>query len=322
MLKLDYGQIIRYILKIILFLKLCGENNIIFRDFKFSRIGYEFIDSEIQFVVLDYNDTTLLKKTDTFFDTFKDGCDAMCVGTLVPYFIIHDFFEMEINWKSKLDKIYSIGFAETLIFLLYSQDKSMENIFKYIYGPSRLKPCLHYYHFMKLFDDEGNKSIFYKLITTLKPKFIEIEPKINQMFTRIIQNCFETKYENIKILDYYLEHINKTIFEFNKEKSDIRTFIEPIDTLTFDEISHASTYKTLPPEDVKTTSHDLGQSDINQFIDNPVIEEPTTQKPTIRTDIKSISKLTIPILTVDNTRPKLNLKPNSIEEIIPVINKK
>ena len=29
----------------------------------------------------------------------------MCAGTLVPYFIIHDFFEMNSNWLNKLDKL-------------------------------------------------------------------------------------------------------------------------------------------------------------------------------------------------------------------------
>ena len=271
----------------------------IFRDFKFSCIGYEFIDSEIQFVVLDYNDTTLLKKNDTFFDTFKDGCDAMCVGTLVPYFIIYDFFEMEVNWKNKLDKVYSIGLAETLIFLLYDQDENMENIFKIIYNPSRLRPCLHYYHFMKIFDNESDKSAFYKLITMLKPKFIELEPKINQMFTRIIQNCFEIKYENVKTPNSYLEHINKIYSEYNKEKADVKTFIEPIETPSFsNDIVRIDTHEIIQDE-AQPIKHDLSKIYASEPVSKVITEKIGVEKPKIE-EIKIIRDK--PIARVD---PKL-----------------
>jgi hypothetical protein len=252
LLKLEYNHVVKYIMKIMLFLQICDENNIIFRDLKFSSIGYEFIDSEIQFIVLDYNDTTLLNKNDTFFDTFKDGCDAMCVGTLVPYFIIHDFFEMEIDWKNKLNKLYSVGFAEILIFLLYDQNENMENILNIIYNPSRLKPCLHYYHYMKIFDTDSNKSVFFKLITTLKPKFIELESEINQMFIRIIQNCFEVKYENIKTTNSYLENLYKIYKDYNKEKSSVKTFIKPIETIDKPKPVE-STKETEPTKPTKVT---------------------------------------------------------------------
>lgn len=298
LLKLNYSQTINFIIKIMLFFNKCKENNIIYRDFKFSSIGYELINSEIEFVVLDYNDTTLLKNTDIFFDTFKDGCDTICVGTLVPYFIIHDFFEMESNWKEKLDKIYSIGLAETLFFLLYIQNDTMEKVFNYIYNPSRLKPCLHYFHFMKLFDNNVDKSIFLKLITTLQPKFVELEPGINQMFTRIIQNCFEIKYEHIKTSNSYLEHINKIYSKYNKEKSDIKTFIEPIETLEFDdEIKDKVTHSII---------HDLPKIDTDKFIHELNVQklniEP--QKTIARVDINTInsSRLPIPILTIDSAR--------------------
>jgi hypothetical protein len=235
LLKLDYNHTMKYIIKIMLFLQKCKENNIILRNFKFSAFGYEFKNSEIQFVILDYDDVTLIKQTDNFFNTFSDGCDTMCAGTLVPYFIIEDFFEMVPEWKNKLDKLYSIGLAETLIFLLYTQDEIMENLFKLIYNPSYLKPCLHYYHFMKIFDNETNKSNFFRSIASLKPKFVEIDSKIiNPMFTRIIQNCFDTKYNAVKTPMSYLQHINKVYSDYSKEKSSIKTFIEPIKTIDYE----------------------------------------------------------------------------------------
>ena len=237
LLKLNYNHTMKYIIKIMLFLQKCYENNIIIRNFKFSALGYEFINSEIQFIILDYDDATLIRQTDNFFNTFSDGCDTMCAGTLVPYFIIEDFFEMVPEWKNKLDKLYSIGLAETLIFLLYTQDEIMENLFKIIYNPSYLKPCLHYYHFMKIFDNETNTYDFFRSITSLKPKFVEIDSKIiNPMFTRIIQNCFDTKYNVVKSPMSYLQHINKAYSDYDKEKSNIKTFIEPIRTIDYEPI--------------------------------------------------------------------------------------
>ena len=231
-LKLDYDQTIKYIIKMLLFVEKCNENNLVLRNFKFSGLGYNFINSEINFVLLDYNDTTLIKKNENYFKTFSDGCDAMCAGTLVPYFIIYDFFEMNSEWINKLDKLYVVGLAEALVFLLYNQDEIMESLFKMLYNPSYLKPCLHYYHYMKLFDDNQKKSSFMELLNSLQVKFVELDPKfINPMFKRIIINCFETKYNAIKSPATYLNHLKKVYGEYNELKATIKTYIKPIDTL-------------------------------------------------------------------------------------------
>ena len=232
LLKLDYEYTMKYIIKMLLFIEKCNENNIILRNFKFSGFGYEFIDSEINFVLLDYIDTSLIKKNEEYFKLFADGCDSMCAGTLVPYFIIYDFFEMNSEWITKLDRLYIIGLAESLIFLLYNQDDIMEKLFKLLYEPSYLKPCLHYYHYMKLFDDVKKKKTFFDLLNSLQPKFVEIDLKyINPMFKRIIINCFETKYNTIYSPSTYLNHIKKIYDEYNQLKASIKTYIKPIDTI-------------------------------------------------------------------------------------------
>lgn len=229
LLKLDYNYTIQYIIKMLLFLQLCIENNLILRNFKFSGLGFEFINSEINFVFLDYNDTSIIKSSDNYFRTFTDGCDAMCAGTLIPYFVISDFFEMNTNWIEKLDKLYIVGLAETLIFLLYNQNEIMEKLFKMLYDPSYLKPCLHYYHYMKIFDNKNNKKTFMDLFNSLIPKFVEMDSKfINPMFRRIIVNCFETTYNTIKSPVTYLNTLKETINNFNQFKASIKTHIKPI----------------------------------------------------------------------------------------------
>lgn len=232
LLKLDYNFTINYIIKMLIFLEKCSANNITLRNFKFSGLGFDFINYEINFVFLDYNDTTLIKSSDNYFKLFSDGCDAMCAGTLIPYFIISDFFEMNANWTEKLDKLYIVGLAETLIFLLYNQDEIMEKLFKMLYNPSYLKPCLHYYHYMKLFDDKNNKKTFMDLFNSIVPKFVELDPKlINPMFKRIIINCFETTYNSIKSPIVYLNNLKEVFNEYEQIKAGIKTHIKPIDSI-------------------------------------------------------------------------------------------
>lgn len=232
LLKLDYEYTMKYIIKMLLFIEKCNENNIILRNFKFGGLGYEFVDSDINFVLLDYVDTSLIKQNEDYFRLFTDGCDSMCAGTLVPYFIIYDFFEMNYDWLTKLDRLYIIGLAESLIFLLYNQDDIMRNLFKMLYEPSYLKQCLHYYHYMKLFDDSKKKKSFFDLLNSLHPKFVEIDLKyINPMFKRIIINCFETKHNAINSPSTYLNHLKKIYDEYNQFKSSIKTYIQPIDTI-------------------------------------------------------------------------------------------
>ena len=231
LLKIDYEYTIKYIIKMLIFIEKCRENNIILRNFKFSGIGYEFINSEIEFVLLDYNDLSLIKKTDDYFNKFKNGCDNLCAGTLVPYFVINDYFEMNPEWLNKLDKLYSIGLAEILIFLLFNQDQYMENLFKLLYNPSQLKPCLHYHHYMKLFQNKKQSEEFRQLLNSLSTKFIDIEPKvIKPMFMRLIYNCFEMNYENVKSPLTYLNHMNEIYADYNKVKSSIKTYIRPIES--------------------------------------------------------------------------------------------
>lgn len=231
LLKIDYEYTIKYIIKILIFIEKCRENNIILRNFKFSGIGYEFINSEIEFVLLDYNDLSLIKKTDDYFSKFNSGCDNLCAGTLVPYFVINDYFEMNPEWLNKLDKLYSVGLAEILIFLLFNQDQYMENLLKLLYNPSQLKPCLHYHHYMKLFQNKKQSEEFRQLLNTLTTKFIDIESKvIKPMFMRLIYNCFEMNYENVKSPLTYLNHINEIYADYNKVKSSIKTYIRPIES--------------------------------------------------------------------------------------------
>jgi hypothetical protein len=231
LLKLDYVYVIDYIVRMMLFLVKCKENNIVFRNFKFSSLGYKFIKEKIEFYIGDYDNLTLIPITEKYFSDYSDGCDSMCAGTLVPYFIIKDFFEINRDWIKKLDKLYSVGLGETLIFLLYKQDVNMKALFKMIYEPSYLKPCLHYYHYMKLFDNLNNRTTFYKLISSLEPKYFQLDLEIiNPMFVRIIQNCFNLHYHKVKYPQVYLQSIFSVFTKYLNVKNQISTFIEPIQT--------------------------------------------------------------------------------------------
>jgi hypothetical protein len=338
LLKLNYDQTIKYITKILLFLEKCKTNDIIYRNFKFSDIGYEYVNSEINFVILGYDDLTLIKKNDDFFTNKKDGCDAMCAGTLVPYFIIKDFFEMEADWKNKLDKLYSVGLAETLIFLLYTQDENMSQLFKLMYDPSYLKPCLHYYHYMKIFDNETIRSDFFRLIVSLTPKFVEIDPTtINPMFTRIIQNCFDTEYGAVKSPNSYLQHIKKIYGEYNQEKTNIKTFIKPITTTEYPDIPKSSQLikpDRIAPDDKNDKNDKNDMETLKSLFDLDTDDEihikPIKEKSTGISDTKHPLPIIAPIDPIEpivlpkvldkaKSQPKFNPRPIMKLSSVPVI---
>ena len=273
LLKLDYEYTIKYIVEMLLFIEKCIENNIVLKNFKFSGIGYNFINSQIKFVLADYNDTSMIKKDDEYFKLFDDGCDAMTPGVLVPYFIISDFFEMNTNWIEKLDKLYVIGLAESLIFLLYEQNEIMTKFFEMLYNPSHLKQSLHYYHYMKLFDELDKQKMFFNLFNSLKPKFIELEPtKINPMFKRIIINCFETKYNAIKSPNTYLHHIKEAYDYMFQLKSSIKTYINPIGVIK----------KTSEPEELT----EQGQHHIFKVPKYDVVEKYKENEEILQSDLE------------------------------------
>ena len=230
LLKLNYNQAVKFIIKMLFFLNKLVESNIILRNFKFSNIGYDFINSQIEFIIRDYTDTTLIKKSDNFFNQFTNGCDGMCAGTLVPYFIIKDFFELDVNWPNKLNRLYSIGLAEILIFILYKQDNTMEELFSLLYYPSEQKPSIHYYKYLKLFDNPETHLQFNKLLNKLVPKYIEMDKfKINPMYIRIILNCFEKDYNHIKPPGTYLITMQEIYSDVNdKKNSNAKGLIKPI----------------------------------------------------------------------------------------------
>ena len=230
LLTLNYKQAVNYVIKMLFFLNKLVENDIIIRNFKFSNIGYDFINSEIEFVLLDYTDTTLIRKTSKYFEQFSDGCDSICPGTFVPYFIIKDYFNLETNWSNKLDKLYTVGLAESMIFIMYKQDNIMEEFFSLLYYPSELKPCIHYYKYMELFDNQDKKLSFLKLLNKLEPKYIEMDKfKINPLYIRIIQNCFEKEYSAIKPPATYLGNMQQIYTDMNdRKRANARGLIQPI----------------------------------------------------------------------------------------------
>lgn len=230
LLTLNYKQAVNYVIKMLFFLNKLVENDIIIRNFKFSNIGYDFINSEIEFILLDYTNITLIRKTSKYFEQFSDGCDSICPGTFVPYFIIKDYFNLEKNWFAKLDKLYTIGLAESIIFIMYKQDNIMEEFFSLLYYPSELKPCIHYYKYMELFDNQDKKLSFLKLLTKLEPKYIEMDKlKINPLYFRIIQNCFEKDYSAIKTPGTYLGNMQQIYTDMNdRKRENARGLIQPI----------------------------------------------------------------------------------------------
>jgi hypothetical protein len=87
-----------------------SENGIFFRDSKYKNSGFDMINDEPRFIILDYDDKTLLKLE----DWFSQKKEWYFFGTYPPFYICNYFIYNNpyINNIKKYDKLYVGGMVE------------------------------------------------------------------------------------------------------------------------------------------------------------------------------------------------------------------
>jgi hypothetical protein len=239
-LQLNYNQTVNYFNSFLNFIILTKMNNYFYRDLKFSNIGLELentntnTNNNCKFIVLDYDDITLIKNTDDFFTNFNTGCsDKFCAGTLIPYFIIKDYLTLEQNWLDLFDKLYVVGMVDIIINLFFLRDTNTNELLKMIYSPSKYTSCIHYYQYLSLFDSVDKNKLLNNLINNLKPKFTEINSIKKQTLINIIKNLLSTDYFSINNPEIIKEEFKNDIVDLPSEIKTSSGDIVSLDNIEF-----------------------------------------------------------------------------------------
>lgn len=196
---LDYTNTIKYYIEMLDFLIKLKSQGYFYRDLKSTNIGLDIKDSRYIFIVLDYDDITLINDSDKFFENFKvSGCfSKYCAGTFIPYFIIKDYLTLNSNWLTKFDKVYVVGLAEITIKLFFTPDTNLIKAYSMLNEPSKHSSCIHYYQFIDLFDSkEKYDQLEYSLIS-MSSKFMEIGEIKKASIIYIILNLLNKNYSLI-----------------------------------------------------------------------------------------------------------------------------
>jgi serine/threonine protein kinase len=224
---LNENDSIKLYVSLLEFLKYLKDNNIIYRNLKFSNIGFKRkSDGSIQLVILDYDNITLLYPSDDYFDSFKyTGCGSnLCAGDLIPYYVAHDYFYSNPKWKERLDKLYSFGLAEITMSLFFRYNEKFNDVYKLFSGLASLGPCLHYYHLMAIFDSRDKYENIIGTISELKNKFPSMNPLLEKELYVIIINLISKDYDQVR----YPGQILTKIMECLSSNPDFQEKNEPM----------------------------------------------------------------------------------------------
>lgn len=208
----------------------------VYRNLSMFGLGYEMIQNSNDFsiIILDYTTTTLLNLDDNFFVQFDvSRCgDKKCIGSLTPYYIIDDYYNLETKWLQRLNKFYSLGLVEIILILFYTNDENLTKVYDFVIGPSVFESQLHYYHFYKRFNSDTNIHNLNLLINELKLRYCDINPLMETELKLILVNLLNKDYVIIysphQILEL-IERIEKSNKEFEIEYISKKQIYNPID---------------------------------------------------------------------------------------------
>lgn len=212
-LQLDYTQLIEYFKSLLEFFVKLEDLGYFYRDLKFTNIGMDNSGDINKFIVLDYDDVTIINKKDDFFSKFSfQGCyTKYCGGTLIPYFVIKDYLELNRQWIKKFDKVHVIGLVDIMINLFFVNEKNFINVLNIIYKPCHYTTCIHYYQYLKIFDDKNTYDALEYSLINLKPKFAELEHSKKDCLIYLIMNLLNKNYSHINSAKIMLDEFVSSV---------------------------------------------------------------------------------------------------------------
>ncbi len=264
-LKLDENMSIIYISRLIEFLNELHKLNMVYRDLQFYNIGYDKLPNGIiNFVVLNYNNLTLLNLNDKFFESFKlTGCNSKyCGGTLIPYYVVKDFFYSNSKWLPRLDKLYSLGLAEIIICMFFKDNQTFHELYKLLSGIASLNSSLYYHHLITIFDDNIKYDRLIELINNLDCRFPKINPLVEKMLKQIVVNLFSKNYNDIYLPGQIIDLMNKILPSNDEFDNKQVSTLKPIGSYPVYKVEPTQVENEL----LKLSKKDIKMQDIRKMV--------------------------------------------------------
>ncbi len=297
-LKLGYDDSISLIKSMCEFMSLLQSHNIIYRDLKIHNIGFDYVDSQITFIVLDYDTFTLLRQKDIFFNQSQiKYCSESCAGTYIPYYVMHNYLYNFSQWKNQLDKLYSVGLFNVILALFYDTNPSVfsSNTYKPNIEMKKIYQILNY--IWVDFNYEDTSTIYDNAMIKYNDEYKKISEQISQLNSKYSEIHYGSELDNElkKILLNLISRTYKKIYYPNQIK-----------LMLFNVFKLNSTKNTSGYD----SDHSSGTTDSSKSIN--------TLETNIRKDsIQSISNISSIINSTDSEESI-----NASNELIDIVNKK
>lgn len=303
----DFNFAVNFLKKILVLFDTLLSRSYIYRNLTMFGLGFEKVIKsklnnkyDFEIVILDYNNFSLLSLRDNFFKQFDDvRCGSKkCLGYLTPYYVIDDYYNLNKNWLSRLDKFYSLGLVEIILILFYNHDEYLTKIYDFIIGPSFLESQLQYYHLHKRFRSEKNIHNLILAVNKLNFRYCNINPIFESGLESVIINLLETDYDKI----YYPNHILNIIKKIEESNNEFEIKYD-----TFEEIYNPKNDNYLNVDyNVKKKILSEDSYEINELKLNSNINE-NIHNLEIITNIKDKGDEKKEILKVNNSSDYFNL---------------
>ncbi len=226
--KCDFKDAIIYFKNLLKFVDKISSHKYIYRNFNSSTIGLNLnknLDPDVK--IIRYNPFIFIDSYGDFYKKmYNTRCGSeICVGELVPYYIVKDYFDLESKWIERLDKFFALGFVEIILLLFYNNDENSLKLYKFVLEPSELEPfAMKYFHIYNRYNNYNNIKTLNSLIYELVPRYCNINPLLEKCLSDIILNLLDKDYERIPYPNQILEKIK----QIEKSNSDFAIYYEPI----------------------------------------------------------------------------------------------
>jgi hypothetical protein len=312
--KFDFAQTVNYFKKLLSFIDQVVASEYVYRDLELFGIGwdYNYDKTDIVFKIIKYTSNTLVSLQGNYFESFTlTRCDdKSCIGSLIPYYVVDDYYNLKQDWLKRLVKSYCLGLTEIILILFYNNDAIMNKLYNFIIEPSFLESKLQYFHIYNRFGILDNYKELTNLVIGLTIRFCDINPLFDSMMASIVLNLLERDYDII-FYPYHILSIIKKIEESNEEfkvEYSIKDKIYVPDEQNFLKTSYLKKVDIIKNDDLNKLMANI-QIEPNSFKDI----EP------IRIDNKNLKKKVSS--NIESSKSKLNSDSFIKKKIEPIGNK-
>jgi hypothetical protein len=271
--KLTWTQTLDYFKDILSMLDTVVKYKFVYKNISMFGLGFDIEKSndsnseQIVVKILKYNSTSLLSLEDEYFKQFElTKCFGKnCIGNLIPFYVIDDFYGLRNDWLNRLDKSYSLGLVEIIFVLFYNNSETLNKLYEFVVGPSILESRLQYFHMHKRFSSSNNKFLISDMVNRLELRFCDANPLFESALESILLNLLDCDYETI----YYPYHILVIIekieesndeFKINKNKPKTNVYIPKDDN--YIKANYPTKINIIKDDDLSTKHNYLKQIDL------------------------------------------------------------